>query len=432
MPILLNMNGLEEILINGRFYDITDFTHPGGSIINFFSNSGADASLSFNEFHHKSSRAQLYLRSLKSRKASSDELLHAKNLSQLHNDNTPSDHHPLATVTRVDALDDDFVSLRNQLVNEGFFNPSIPHVCYRSYELIVLFVLSFILVLQNSCMPIVILGIFLNGIAQGRCGWLMHEAGHYSLTGDIRIDKRIQEFVYGFGCGMSASWWRVQHNKHHVSPQKLKHDVDLNTLPLLAFNKAAITNKTRNNLWIKYQAYLFFPITSFFVGLGWTLFLHPRHSLRKMAVFEMCSILLRYGTLCTIYLTKYTIVETLFIYCFTFIIACNYIFINFAVSHTHLPVSQSNEYLHWVVYSAMYTTNITPNRFCNWWMAYLNFQIEHHLFPSMPQFRHPLVSHRIKHLFEKHGFVYDVRSYWTAMYDTFNNLNNISKLIKSA
>jgi fatty acid desaturase len=27
-------------------------------------------------------------------------------------------------------------------------------------------------------------------------------------------------------------------------------------------------------------------------------------------------------------------------------------------------------------------------------MAYLNFQIEHHLFPSMPQYRHPQVALR--------------------------------------
>ena len=35
---------------------------------------------------------------------------------------------------------------------------------------------------------------------------------------------------------MSGAWWRNQHNKHHATPQKLKHDVDLDTLPLVAFN----------------------------------------------------------------------------------------------------------------------------------------------------------------------------------------------------
>jgi fatty acid desaturase len=36
---------------------------------------------------------------------------------------------------------------------------------------------------------------------------------------------------------MSGSWWRNQHNKHHAMPQKIGHDVDLNTLPLVAFTE---------------------------------------------------------------------------------------------------------------------------------------------------------------------------------------------------
>ena len=60
---------------------------------------------------------------------------------------------------------------------------------------------------------------------------------------------------------MSAAWWRNQHNKHHATPQKLKHDVDLDTLPLIAFN-AEIAKKAKSpmlKLWLKYQALLFTP-----------------------------------------------------------------------------------------------------------------------------------------------------------------------------
>ena len=60
--------------------------------------------------------------------------------------------------------------------------------------------------------------------------------------------------------------------------------------------------------------------------------------------------------------------------------------------------------------------------FVNWWMAYLNFQIEHHLFPSMPQYNHPKIAHRVKALFEKHGVEYDVRPYVTCLADTYRNL----------
>lgn len=66
-----------------------------------------------------------------------------------------------------------------------------------------------------------------------------------------------------------------------------------------------------------------------------------------------------------------------------------------------------------------------PFNFINWWMGYLNFQIEHHLFPAMPQFRHSQISPRVKAFFEKHGLKYDQRSYFEAMRVTFKNLHNV-------
>lgn len=61
----------------------------------------------------------------------------------------------------------------------------------------------------------------------------------------------------------------------------------------------------------------------------------------------------------------------------------------------------------------------------DWWMSYLNFQIEHHMFPSMPQFRHPVVSKRVKALFDKHGLPYLTRDYFDAMKVTFTNLHKV-------
>ena len=57
--------------------------------------------------------------------------------------------------------------------------------------------------------------------------------------------------------------------------------------------------------------------------------------------------------------------------------------------------------------------------------SHLNRQIEHHLFPTMPQFRHPKSAPRVKALFAKHGLPYLERSYWDAMRVTFANLHNV-------
>jgi hypothetical protein len=46
-----------------------------------------------------------------------------------------------------------------------------------------------------------LMGILTLGIVSGRCGWLMHEAGHYSLTGKINPDRALQ---VGVVCGRGS------------------------------------------------------------------------------------------------------------------------------------------------------------------------------------------------------------------------------------
>mmetsp|Transcript_23965 Transcript_23965/g.32971 ORF Transcript_23965/g.32971 Transcript_23965/m.32971 type:complete len:445 (-) Transcript_23965:304-1638(-) len=420
----------KEVLINGRFYDVSDFRHPGGSILKFLAGSGADATPSYKEFHLRSQKADKYLKGLPSREATKAELEHAVSLSQLTSTETEkskSNSGPLSSLNKVEALDKDFKQLRADLTAEGFFKPNLLHVTWRCVEIVGMVAMAGMF-LVGDILALQVLGFLMLAIAQGRCGWLMHEGGHYSMTGKISIDRRLQEFIYGFGCGMSGAWWRNQHNKHHATPQKLQHDVDLATLPLMAFNSRVPKHgnvKGLQALWLKYQAFLFFPVTSFLVGLGWTLFLHPRHSARSAHYFELTSMAARYLCFYAAFGGKFGAAGAFALYMGSFATACNYIFINFSVSHTHLPVSESSDFLHWVVYAAAHTTNIKDSRLCTWWMAFLNFQIEHHLFPSMPQYNHPKISPRVKALFEKHGLVYDVRPYWGAMADTFSNLHQV-------
>ena len=127
----------------------------------------------------------------------------------------------------------DYRALRDMLIAQGFFEPSFAELAYRTLEILAMFAGGYYLVSKGWYY----VGITVLGIAQGRCGWYMHEGGHYSLTGNITIDRFLQIAAYNIGSGMSAHYWRNQHNKHHATPQKLEHDVDLNTLPLLAFHR---------------------------------------------------------------------------------------------------------------------------------------------------------------------------------------------------
>ena len=64
-------------------------------------------------------------------------------------------------------------------------------------------------------------------------------------------------------------------------------------------------------------------------------------------------------------------------------------------------------------------------------MGYLNFQIEHHLFPAMPQFRQNKVGkYYVSEFFEKHNMKYNEISFKQANYDVYKNLKRISNYKK--
>lgn len=50
--------GKKEVLYDGYFYDVTNFIdkHPGGSVIDYYTNTGEDATVPIMMFHHRSKK----------------------------------------------------------------------------------------------------------------------------------------------------------------------------------------------------------------------------------------------------------------------------------------------------------------------------------------------------------------------------------------
>eukprot|EP01104_Vermistella_antarctica_P007052 TRINITY_DN1779_c0_g1_i1.p1 TRINITY_DN1779_c0_g1~~TRINITY_DN1779_c0_g1_i1.p1 ORF type:complete len:1103 (+),score=271.00 TRINITY_DN1779_c0_g1_i1:233-3310(+) len=438
----------QEVLLYNRIYDVSEFikSHPGGSIIKFAINNG-DATATYREFHARFERPMEILKSLPSRPYD------PKNLDDAVFG--PKAGGEKKDFARTSKLLKDFQALRTSFEKEGLFKPSYTHVAYRYAELIAMHVLGIFLVFGQSYIRDALasynveetltvalstayslnvslitvarwFGIVVLGIAQGRCGWAMHEAGHYSLTGMIGLDQFLQAVTYGLGCGMSGAYWRNQHNKHHAAPQQLKHDVDLDTLPFVAFN-ARIAQKARGlvRVWLRFQAALFVPVSTTLVALGWQVFLHPRHSMRTGKYVELFSYVLRYALWGYFFGQAFGWQSAVGMYLAYMVVGGGYIFSNFAVSHTHKPVVEEDEQVDWVTFAAKYTTNCHPTFITSWWMGYLNFQIEHHLFPTMPQFRHAIIASRVEKFLVSHDLPYDSRGYWRAVFDTVKNLHAV-------
>lgn len=102
-----------------------------------------------------------------------------------------------------------------------------------------------------------------------------------------------------------------------------------------------------------------------------------------------------------------------------------YFLTTFSLNHTFMPVT--TETTHFVEYSLLHTANVEASPLCDWAMGYLNYQIEHHMFPSMPNFRLPYIKDRVKAFAEKHNIPYVVHSYPVAVAKAFKNMNDVGR-----
>eukprot|EP01066_Platyproteum_vivax_P012851 Platyproteum_vivax@DN5839_c0_g1_i1.p1 len=395
-----------EMQIFDRIYDVTHFIrkHPGGGVIRYYA--GQDATDAFQAFHQRSEKAEKFLRNIPSR---------------------PAADNPLLTDPKTAKMLEQFRQFRNELKDEGFFAPNLTHVVGRIIELVTFFVGAFYLLATGRW----VLGSVLMGLAAGRCGWLQHEGGHGSLTGILRVDKAIQEVAICFGLVTCSRKWNQMHNRHHATPQKEDFDLDVDTLPFVAFYKRALTHGRRREYvwleWIKWQHWLFFPVVSCINVFFWHFYLHPKEYLiRSFDPVPLLLILLRYAVHLYVCVPVYGWLGSIALLYFSFFWAGVYLFGNFSLNHTALPTSKSNEQKNWLEYGYVYTMNIECHWFVNWWMGYLNCQIEHHLFPSMPQHKQPQIVERVKKFCLSCDIPYQSTDYIRAVYLVWKNLKNVA------
>ena len=425
------------IKIDGATYDVTNFDHPGGSIIGYAGANGDDAGNTFREFHARSRVARRYLASLPRRNERDVDVVVENEIEK-------------------DEIQQDYLNMRAKLVDLGCFEPDPIHVYFRLMEIAFFFGLGVWLAPHN-----IYASMFAFLMFKTRCGWVQHEGGHLSLTGNKAVDRRIQIVTMGLAGGLSGTFWNTMHHKHHATPQKIKHDIDLDTTPAVAFFKTAFEENTNgrpasrymNRWWMRFQSWLFLPVANGIMVHGfWTYYLHPKRVISAIRSAPTAQKKWTHVVEATCMLSCHIVLPGIFyarggyspLAAYALLVLCNfwnviYLFGHFSLSHTFTDVVPETANLRWYEYAIGHSVNISTNSaLVTWIMGYLNFQIEHHLFPSMPQYKNALASRHVREFCAKwDGFgatnnsalklKYREYGYWDAWRKMFTNLSDVGQ-----
>ena len=265
----------------------------------------------------------------------------------------------------------------------------------------------------------------LMGVDLAGCGLgIMHDACHGALS----KNKSVNNFV-GMVLNLAGGTvinWKIQHNVLHHSFTNIDgYDEDIDPSGIMRFSPHQPVKS-----FYKYQVYYAW----FFYGLM-TFFWATFKDFLQLARYEKKGLIKAQGSTYAVEMTKLILQKVVYYaiflglpivfldiawwhvligwFCMHFvgglILACIFQPAHVVpTSEFPLPDKDLNVQGDWAKHQMLTTSNFAPsNRILSWYVGGLNYQIEHHLFPSMCHVHHRAVSKIVKKTAEEYGLPYN-------------------------
>jgi fatty acid desaturase len=248
------------------------------------------------------------------------------------------------------------------------------------------------------------------GFAFTQIDFIGHDAGHRQIF-RTRRPSDIVGYIHGnLLTGVSFGWWVQHHSRHHSYPNHLERDPDiLRRQVIFAKEQRAGRPGRANEFIIAHQSWMFFVLITleglrlhlagFIAAARGALKRHKRMDITVLALH-----LVAYFTIVFWMLPPAKAVAFIAVHQMAFGF---YMGLAFAPNHKGLPVrSGPKEELDWLHRQIVTSRNLLPGAITHFMYGGLNYQIEHHLFPSMPRVNLRKVRPLVKDFCERYDIPY--------------------------
>jgi cytochrome b involved in lipid metabolism len=403
------------VVYKDKVYDVSDwYEHPGGAVI--FTHAGDDMTDIFAAFHAPGSH----------------NMIKKFYIGDLVTESTNKDKKQLD-------FEKGYRDLRSQLVMMGMFKSNPWFYVYKCVFNMCMWAAAVAMVKYSDSILVHMASAVLLGLFYQQCGWLAHDFLHHQVFKKRRYGDYLGLFWGNLMQGYSVQWWKNKHNGHHAvtnlhnsTALAQDGDPDIDTMPLLAwslkqaqsYRELAEDGKDSplTKFFIRNQAMFYLPILML-ARLSWmnesfknafeigaaseNLKMERERKGLQYPVLEKAGILLYYvwavtlasgfGRFSFLYGLTYFMISTC---------SCGFFLgIVFGLGHNGMATYDADARPDFWKLQVTTTRNIIgghgfPQAFVDWFCGGLQYQVDHHLFPTIP--RHNLKkSHDLVHSFCK-------------------------------
>ncbi len=225
------------------------------------------------------------------------------------------------------------------------------------------------------------------GMMFTQLGFIGHDAGHNQVFATRRRNRMLGLTVGNGLIGLSFGWWVPKHNAHHAHPNEMGRDPDIGEGVAMAWSDAPGDGRGALASWLaRWQAPLFFPLMLLrSVGMH---VLGIQRLLRRRdhaSAVEASLIMLHAALYLTVVLWVLSPLRALAFIAVQQAVFSLYLGISFAPNHKGMPIIESATAAGFARRQVSTARNIRGGWLTTFLLGGLNYQIEHHLFPSMPR-----------------------------------------------
>lgn len=258
-------------------------------------------------------------------------------------------------------------------------------------------------------------------------GLLGHEAGHRQMFHEAWKHDLLALVGGNLVVGMSYAWWLDKHNAHHSNPNSMDMDPDIE-IPLLEFTgleDLAGIGKFRQFL-VKHQALIFLPaLMTVSLGLQYNGVDFLLHKKAKYHVLELILMIAHFALYFGIIFSRFVWWQAIIFIVVHQAITGIYLGSIFAPNHKGMPVLEKDNRMDFLHRQVLTARNIHANPITDFMYGGLNYQIEHHLFPSMPRNKLKQAQQIIKPFCQSHDISYHETNIIQAFKEILLNLYHI-------
>lgn len=293
--------------------------------------------------------------------------------------------HAPSTRSRPTEPGSDFAELRRRIDAAGLLERRPGYYLLRACAVAATYLLgivAFFLVGSSWWQLVVAVGM---GVAFAQVALLAHDLAHRQIFRTRGPSERLGRLVGNLGIGMSYGWWQDKHSRHHANPNHEGLDPDI-TPEILVWSQRQARASTGLTRWLaRRQAFLFFPLLTL-EGIN----LHvsslralrgPKLRHRRLEGALLIAHLVTYVCVLFVWLSPWQALAFLAVHQAVFGV---YLGCAFAPNHKGMPTLTAEDELDYLRRQVITSRNVAGGRVVDVALGGLNYQIEHHLFPSMP------------------------------------------------